>query len=61
MRRRNRSDVGSVLIRRVLKTATAAGMRIASLEVGPDGSILVGAEPTATGGEDMFDRWASRP
>lgn len=60
-RQRVKSPISVTTIKRVLAAAYAAGMRVISLEVRPDGTILIGAIGAANDDDvDVFDLWADR-
>ena len=60
-RQRQKSPVSMVDIKRFVKAASGAGLSIRSLEVRPDGSIVLGTiGPADDEGEDVFARWADR-
>ena len=60
-RQRLKSPVSVTEIKRILKAAAAGGLLVGTLEVKPDGTILVKAEPTADNdADDVFAKWADR-
>lgn len=59
-RQRLKSPVSVVDIKRVLKAANVAGLPVSSLEVRPDGTIVLGTTGPANDDEDVFAKWADR-
>lgn len=60
-RQRLKSPVSVVDIKRVVKAATVAGLPVSSLEVRPDGTIVLGTTgPANDDSEDVFAKWADR-
>ncbi len=60
-RQRLKSPVSVVDIKRLVKAATVAGLPVSSLEVRPDGTIVLSTTgPANDDGEDVFAKWADR-
>lgn len=59
-RQRIKSPISVVTIKRVIAAAGKAGMTITTLEVRPDGSIVVGAGGHANDDGDIFEKWADQ-
>lgn len=60
-RRQLKSVISVVSIKRVVKAASVAGLPVSSLEVRPDGTIVLGTTgPANDDGEDVFAKWADR-
>ena len=59
-RQRSKSPVNVTIIKRVIAVAGKSGMTVTSLEVRPDGSIVVCSGPAANDDQDVFAAWADK-
>lgn len=60
-RQRIKSPISVAAIKRVIAAAGKAGITVATLEIRPDGSIVIGSTRAANDDRlDVFEQWASR-